>query len=82
MLFNVVTLESELFSILPFFYLFILLILLFLLLGYLVHSGIRRSRGVQGMLLMVQTDHSADHAEGRMEAFLHSVKVTHHHHLR
>ncbi|CAI9736365.1 insulin-degrading enzyme-like [Octopus vulgaris] len=43
-------------------------------LGYLVHSGIRRSRGVQGMLLMVQTDHSADHAEGRMEAFLHSVK--------
>lgn len=42
-------------------------------LGYLVHSGVRRSRGVQGMILLVQTDHSADHVEGRMEAFIHSI---------
>lgn len=43
-------------------------------LGYIVFSGIRRSSGVQGLRVIVQSDRTPDYVEGRIEAFLHSME--------
>ena len=48
---------------------------LFYCLGYIVFSGIRRSSGVQGLRVIVQSDRTPEYVEGRVEAFLHSMKV-------
>lgn len=42
-------------------------------LGYIVFSGIRRSSGVQGLRVIVQSDRTPEYVEGRVEAFLHSM---------
>ncbi|XP_077297857.1 insulin-degrading enzyme-like isoform X2 [Arctopsyche grandis] len=39
-------------------------------LGYIVFSGIRRSNGVQGIRLLVQSDRHPSYVESRIEAFL------------
>ena len=46
-----------------------------ILTGYIVFSGIRRSSGVQGLRVIVQSDRTPDYVEGRIEAFLHSMEV-------
>ena len=38
-------------------------------------SGIRRSKGVQGMRVIVQSSRSPAYVEGRVEAFLHQMEV-------
>ncbi|KAL3863624.1 hypothetical protein ACJMK2_005374 [Sinanodonta woodiana] len=42
-------------------------------LGYIVFSGLRRSSGVQGLRVIVQSDYTPDYVEGRVEAFLASM---------
>ena len=44
--------------------------------GYIVFSGIRRSSGVQGLRVIVQSDRTPEYVEGRVEAFLHSMAVS------
>jgi len=39
-------------------------------LGYIVFSGVRRSNGVQGLRVIVQSDQSASYVDDRIEAFL------------
>jgi insulysin len=39
-------------------------------LGYIVSSGLRRSNGVQGLRIVVQSDRDVDYVERRTEAFL------------
>ena len=47
----------------------------FLLLGYIVFSGIRRASGVQGLRVIVQSDKHPDYVDSRIEAFLFKMKV-------
>ena len=44
-------------------------------LGYIVNSGVRRSRGVQGFRVIVQSARDLEHVNRRIELFLDSVKV-------
>jgi len=44
-------------------------------LGYIVFSGVRRSSGVQGLRVIVQSDKSPEYVESRVELFLHRMKV-------
>ena len=43
--------------------------------GYIVFSGVRRSNGVQGLRVIVQSDKSPEYVESRIELFLHRMKV-------
>ena len=43
--------------------------------GYIVFSGVRRTKGVQGLRVIVQSDKSPDYVETRVEQFLHKMKV-------
>ncbi|XP_041369113.1 insulin-degrading enzyme-like [Gigantopelta aegis] len=43
-------------------------------LGYIVFSGLRRSSGVEGLRIIVQSDKSPAYVEGRVEAFIKSVE--------
>ncbi|CAH2062107.1 unnamed protein product, partial [Iphiclides podalirius] len=43
-------------------------------LGYIVFSGVRRSNGVQGMRIIVQSDRHPRYLEERIEAFLQSAR--------
>jgi len=43
--------------------------------GYIVFSGVRRSNGVQGLRIIVQSDKSPEYVESRVELFLHKMKV-------
>jgi len=40
-----------------------------------VFSGVRRSNGVQGLRVIVQSDKSPEYVESRVELFLHKMKV-------
>lgn len=42
-------------------------------LGYIVFSGVRRSNGVQGLRVIIQSDRAPDYVEKRVEAFLNSM---------
>lgn len=44
-------------------------------LGYIVNSGIRRSRGVQGFRVIVQSARDLQHVNQRIELFLDSIRV-------
>ena len=44
-------------------------------LGYVVNAGVRRSRGVQGFRVIVQSARGLDHVDQRIELFLDSVRV-------
>jgi insulysin len=44
-------------------------------LGYIVFSGVRRSNGVQGLRVIVQSDRTPEYVESRVEAFLHNMKT-------
>jgi len=44
-------------------------------LGYIVSSGARRSRGVQGFRVIVQSARELDHVNQRIELFLDSIRV-------
>ncbi|XP_021361137.1 insulin-degrading enzyme-like isoform X2 [Mizuhopecten yessoensis] len=44
-------------------------------LGYIVFSGIRRTSGVQGMRIIVQSDRTPQYVENRVEAFLQSMEA-------
>jgi hypothetical protein len=44
-------------------------------LGYLVGSGVRRSRGVQGFRVIVQSARKLDHVNQRIELFIDSIRV-------
>lgn len=39
-------------------------------------SGVRRSNGVQGLRVIIQSDRSPDYVERRVEAFLNSMDVS------
>jgi len=43
--------------------------------GYIVFSGVRRSNGVQGLRVIVQSDKPAEYVESRIEVFLDRMKV-------
>jgi insulysin len=43
-------------------------------LGYIVFSGVRRSHGIQGLRVIVQSDKTPEYVEGRVEAFLHKME--------
>lgn len=43
-------------------------------LGYIVWSGVRRGNSVQGLTVTVQSDRSPKYVDGRIEAFLYSMK--------
>jgi len=43
--------------------------------GYIVFSGVRRSNGVQGLRIIVQSDKLPEYVESRVELFLHKMKV-------
>lgn len=45
-------------------------------LGYIVMSGIRKSSGVQGLRVIVQSDKHPLYVEERIEAFLAQMKVS------
>nr|ADI24339.1 insulin degrading enzyme [Aplysia californica] len=42
-------------------------------LGYIVFSGVRRSKGVQGLRVIVQSSRPPQYVEGRIEAFIQNV---------
>ena len=44
-------------------------------LGYVVISGARRSRGVQGFRVIVQSSHDLNHVNQRIELFINSMRV-------
>jgi insulysin len=44
-------------------------------LGYIVSSGVRRLRGVQGYKVIVQSTRTLDHVNQRIELFMDSIKV-------
>ena len=46
-----------------------------LLAGYSVFSGVRRSSGVQGLRVTVQSDKPPNYVESRVEAFLYKMGV-------
>lgn len=43
-------------------------------LGYIVSSGARRSRGVQGFRVIVQSSHKLEHVNQRIELFIDSIR--------
>ena len=43
--------------------------------GYIVSSGLRRTNGVQGLRIVVQSDRDVDYVERRTEAFLVRMQV-------
>ena len=43
--------------------------------GYIVSSGLRRSNGVQGLRVVVQSDRDVEYVEKRTEAFLLRMQV-------
>jgi insulysin len=45
-------------------------------LGYIVNSGVRRSRGVQGFRVIVQSARDLEHVNQRIELFLDSIRVS------
>ena len=44
--------------------------------GYIVFSGVRRSHGVQGLRVIVQSDRSPEYVESRIEEFLLQMRVS------
>lgn len=44
--------------------------------GYIVFSGVRRSNGVQGLRVIIQSDRAPDYVEKRVEAFLRNMDVS------
>lgn len=44
--------------------------------GYIVFSGVRRSAGVQGLRVLVQSDRSPSYVDSRIEAFLKTMGVS------
>lgn len=48
-------------------------------LGYIVFSGIRRSNGVQGLRIIVQSDRHPAYVDTRIEQFLVQMKVRNNH---
>ena len=46
--------------------------------GYIVSSGLRRSNGVQGLRMVVQSEKGVQLVERRMEAFLQGMEVNSH----
>jgi secreted Zn-dependent insulinase-like peptidase len=44
--------------------------------GYIVFSGVRRSNGVQGLRVIIQSDRAPDYVEKRVEAFLNNMDVS------
>ena len=44
--------------------------------GYIVASGRRRSHGVQGLRILIQSDKPATFVEKRAEVFLHSFQAS------
>lgn len=44
-------------------------------LGYMVHSGIRKEKGVYGYRIIVQSERDPKYLESRVESFLDRVKV-------
>lgn len=44
--------------------------------GYIVFSGVRRSKSVQGLRVIVQSNYPPHYVEGRVEAFLQKMEVT------
>ena len=53
-----------------------IIFLLIHLTGYIVFSGCRRSNGVQGLRVIVQSNRDPQYVENRVEAFLHSMEVS------
>jgi insulysin len=45
-------------------------------LGYIVFSGIRRSNGVQGLRVIVQSERHPSYVDQRVEAFLTKMEVS------
>jgi insulysin len=45
-------------------------------LGYIVFSGIRRSNGVQGLRVIVQSERHPSYVDQRVEAFLAKMEVS------
>lgn len=43
--------------------------------GYIVFSGLRRSQGVQGLRIIVQSDRTPSYVETRVEVFIETMKV-------
>ncbi|XP_076461437.1 insulin-degrading enzyme-like [Babylonia areolata] len=43
-------------------------------LGYIVFSGVRRAKGVQGLRVIIQSNRSPAYVEGRVEAFLQKME--------
>ena len=43
--------------------------------GYIVFSGVRRARGVQGLRVIIQSDRPSQYVDDRVEAFLHHMDV-------
>lgn len=46
--------------------------------GYIVFSGVRRARGVQGLRVIIQSDRPPQYVDDRVEAFLHHMEVSIH----
>lgn len=44
-------------------------------LGYIVFSGVRRARGVQGLRVIIQSDRPPQYVDDRVEAFLHHMET-------
>jgi insulysin len=44
--------------------------------GYIVFSGIRRSNGVQGLRVIVQSERHPSYVDQRVEAFLAKMEVS------
>ena len=47
----------------------------YVVVGYIVFSGVRRSNGVQGLRVIVQSDKCPEYVERRIEVFLRTMKV-------
>ena len=43
--------------------------------GYIVFSGVRRAKGVQGLRVIIQSSRTPAYVEGRVEAFLQKMEV-------
>lgn len=52
-----------------------MVLLCLVLSGYIVFSGVRRSNGVQGLRVIVQSDRTLEFVESRIEAFLLKMQV-------
>lgn len=44
--------------------------------GYIVFSGVRRARGVQGLRVIIQSDRPPQYVDDRVEAFLNHMEVS------